>query len=70
MPLTPCTLDFFELSKPQLPLAFGRQCADPYGNKPISIADNKSTIEVGPMDKLPKVIDMVAQHDVVAMPRE
>jgi hypothetical protein len=24
-----------------------------YGNKPIAIADNKSTIEVGPMDKLP-----------------
>ncbi len=32
-----------------------------YGNKPIVIADNKSTIEVGPMDKLPKVIDMVIE---------
>ncbi len=29
-----------------------------YGNKPIVIADNKSTMEVGTMDKLPKVIDM------------
>jgi hypothetical protein len=28
-----------------------------YGNKPIAIADNKSTIEVGAMDKLPKVTD-------------
>jgi hypothetical protein len=32
-----------------------------YGNKPITIADNKSTIEVGAMDKLPKVIDMVIE---------
>ncbi len=32
-----------------------------YGNKPIVIADNKSTIEVGAMDKLPKVIDMVIE---------
>ncbi len=32
-----------------------------YGNKPIAVADNKSTIEVGPMDKLPKVIDMVIE---------
>ncbi len=32
-----------------------------YGNKPIAIADNKSTIEVGTMDKLPKVIDMVIE---------
>ena len=32
-----------------------------YGNKPIAIADNKSTIEVGAMDKLPKVIDMVIE---------
>ncbi len=28
---------------------------------PIVIADNKSTIEVGTMDKLPKVIDMVIE---------
>ena len=32
-----------------------------YGNKPIAIADNKRTIEVGAMDKLPKVIDMVIE---------
>ncbi len=32
-----------------------------YGNKPIAVVDNKSTIEVGPMDKLPKVIDMVIE---------
>ncbi len=32
-----------------------------YGNKPITIADNKSTIEVGAMDKLPRVIDMVIE---------
>ncbi len=28
-------------------------------HKPIAVVDNKSTIEVGAMDKLPKVIDMV-----------
>ncbi len=32
-----------------------------YGNKPIAVVDNKSTIEVGAMDKLPKVIDMVIE---------
>ncbi len=32
-----------------------------YGNKPIAVVDNKSTIEVGTMDKLPKVIDMVIE---------
>ncbi len=32
-----------------------------YGNKPIAVVDNKSTIEVGPMDKLPKVIDLVIE---------
>ncbi len=32
-----------------------------YGNKPIAIADNKGTFEVGAMDKLPKVIDMVIE---------
>ncbi len=32
-----------------------------YGNKPIVVVDNKSTIEVGAMDKLPKVIDMVIE---------
>jgi len=32
-----------------------------YGNKPIVIADNKNAIEVGAMDKLPKVIDMVIE---------
>ncbi len=34
-----------------------------YGNKPIAIADNKRTIEVGAMDKLPKVIDMVGNQN-------
>ncbi len=32
-----------------------------YGNKPIAVVDNKSTIEVGALDKLPKVIDMVIE---------
>ncbi len=32
-----------------------------YGNKSIAVVDNKSTIEVGAMDKLPKVIDMVIE---------
>ena len=32
-----------------------------YGNKPIAVVDNKSTIEVGAMDKLPKVIGMVIE---------
>ncbi len=32
-----------------------------YGNKPVVIVDNRSTIKVGAMDKLPKVIDMVIE---------
>ncbi len=32
-----------------------------YGNRPIAVVDNKSTIEVGALDKLPKVIDMVIE---------
>ncbi len=32
-----------------------------YGNKPIAVVDTKSTIDVGAMDKRPKVIDMVIE---------
>ncbi len=32
-----------------------------YGNRPIAVVDNKRTIEVGALDKLPKVIDMVIE---------
>ncbi len=32
-----------------------------YGNKPVVIGDNRGTIKVGAMDKLPKVIDMVIE---------
>lgn len=32
-----------------------------YGNKPVHITKDKSTIEVGTMDKLPQVIDTVIE---------
>ncbi len=32
-----------------------------YGNKPLAVADNESTIAVGALDKLPKVIDLVIE---------
>ena len=32
-----------------------------YGNKPLPIANDKSTIEIGSLDQLPKVIDTVIE---------
>lgn len=32
-----------------------------YGNKPLEVADKKPTIEVGTLDKLPKIIDTVME---------
>ena len=32
-----------------------------YGNKPLAIADGKSTIEVGTLDKLPKIIETIIE---------
>ncbi len=32
-----------------------------YGNKPLAITGDKSTIEVGTMDKLPKIIDTIIE---------
>ena len=32
-----------------------------YGNKPLAIADGKSTIEIGALGKLPKIIDTIIE---------
>jgi len=32
-----------------------------YGNKALAIADGKSTIEIGTLDKLPKIIDTIIE---------
>ncbi len=32
-----------------------------YGNKPLAIANGKSTIEIGTLDKLPKIIDTIIE---------
>ena len=32
-----------------------------YGNKPLAIADGKSTLEIGTMDKLPKIVDTIIE---------
>ena len=32
-----------------------------YGNKPLAIADSKSTIEIGTLDKLPKIIETIIE---------
>ncbi len=32
-----------------------------YGNRPLAIANGKSTIEIGTLDKLPKIIETIIE---------